>query len=167
MRFRARPMALAGMMTAAAVVVMCLGSLIPVNTYICPVICILINRLVTAQCGKRLGWCFYMAAALLSLLLAPDREAALVYGCIGWYPMIRPFFDRIRSGVLRWTAKILCFTGAGLLAFGLTMAVLGAEAVLAEFHGYGMWLGGLTIVLWDLLMVMVDRLLGKQPRKEK
>ena len=34
-----RQMALGGMLTAVAVVIMCMGSIIPVNTYICPVLC--------------------------------------------------------------------------------------------------------------------------------
>jgi hypothetical protein len=160
-------MALAGMMSAVAVVVMSLGSLIPVNTYVCPVLCLLLHRTVISRCGRRLGWCYYLAVALLSLMLAPDREAALVYGCIGWYPMVRPCFERLPDGLVRWTAKLLCFTGAGGLSFGLTMMVLGAEAVLAEFRESGLWLGAVTIVLWDFLMVMVDRLLGLAPGKRK
>ena len=54
-------MALGGMMTAVAVVIMTLGSLIPVNTYICPVLCILLCRTVLDLCGKKIAWCFYMA----------------------------------------------------------------------------------------------------------
>ena len=42
-------MALGGMLTATAVVIMCLGSIIPVNTYFCPVLCILITRVVGTQ----------------------------------------------------------------------------------------------------------------------
>ena len=38
-------MALGGMLTAVAVVIMSLGSIIPVNTYLCPVLCILMTRL--------------------------------------------------------------------------------------------------------------------------
>ena len=71
-------MALGGMLTATAVVIMCLGSLIPVNTYVCPVLCILITRVVLERCGRRIGWCYYIATAVLSLMLAPDRQAARV-----------------------------------------------------------------------------------------
>ena len=41
---KSRQMALGGLLTAVSVVIMSLGSLIPVNTYICPVLCILITR---------------------------------------------------------------------------------------------------------------------------
>ena len=167
MRIKASQMALAGMMTAMAVVVMSLGSLIPVNTYICPVLCILINRLVTERCGRRLGWCYYMASALLSLLLAPDREAAMVYVCLGYYPLIRHVFERIPTKVLRLAAKIGFFTAAGVLSLALTMAVMGLDAVLAEYRETGVWLALVTILLWDVLFLLVDRLLEPRPGKRK
>ena len=91
---QSRQMALGGMLTAVSVVIMCLGSVIPINTYVCPVLCILVTRPVLDRCGRRIGWCYYLATAILSLLLAPDREAALVYAFLGYYPMIRPFLRK-------------------------------------------------------------------------
>lgn len=153
-------------MTAVAVVIMSMGSLIPVNTYVCPVLCILLHRLVLDRCGRRLGWCYYLAVALLSLLLAPDREAALVYLCMGYYPMIRLWFDRIRPAFLAMGAKLLFFTVSGAASYGLLMILMGVNAVLAEFEG-APWLIVVTVMLWDVLFVLVDRLLGRGFRKKK
>lgn len=153
-------MAFGGMMTAVAVVVMCLGSLIPVNTYICPVLCILITKPVMIRCGNRIAWCYYLAAGILSLLLAPDREAAVVYGFLGYYPLIRSRFECIRNSVLRFGAKIIFFTLAGVGAYGLLGFLMGGEALLSELRQGGTMLAAVLILLWDLLLVMVDRLLG-------
>jgi len=46
MNTKAGALAFGGMMTAVALVIMNLGSLIPLNTYICPVLCILITPMV-------------------------------------------------------------------------------------------------------------------------
>ena len=143
--------ALGGMMTAAALVVMNLGSLIPLNTYICPVLCILITPLVLNACGSRIGWCYYGAVALLSLMLAPDREAALVYGLLGYYPMVKPWLDRRPASIL-W--KLALFTGVGGLVYWLTVFVLGISP------DEGGVLAAVTLAVWDVLFVMVDRLLG-------
>ena len=166
MRSAANRMAFGGLMAAVAVVIMSLGSLIPVNTYVCPVLCILIHRLVLERCGRRLGWCCYMAVAILSLLLAPDREAALVYLCLGYYPMIRHWFQRIRPDFLSMAAKLVFFTLSGGVSYGLLMLVMGVDAVMAEFEG-ARWLLVLTVILWDVLFVLVDRLLGLDLRKKK
>lgn len=151
---RSRQMALGGMLTAAAVVIMSLGSIIPVNTYLCPVLCILINRLVLEKCGRRIGWCHYLAVAVLSLLLAPDREAALVYVFLGYYPMIRPFFEKL--GPLAWWAKLLFFTLAGTASYGVLLLAMGAASAMSE----GWVLTAVTVFLWDLLFLLVDHLLG-------
>lgn len=147
-------MALGGMMTAVSVVIMAMGSIIPVNTYICPVLCILITRPVLERCGKRTGWCYYLATAVLSLLLAPDREAALVYAFLGYYPMIRPWF--------RWLwAKLLFFTLAGAASYAVLLAVMGAAAAMSE----GWLLTAVTVLMWDILFLLVDRLLGLPLKK--
>lgn len=147
-------MALGGMLTAAAVVIMSLGSIIPVNTYLCPVICILLNRVVLEHCGRRIGWCYYMAVAALSLLLAPDREAALVYAFLGFYPMIRPFFGKL--GVLGLPVKLVFFTLAGAASYAVLLFVMGAGAAMTE----GWLMTAMTVLLWDALFLLVDRLLG-------
>lgn len=152
-------MALGGMMTAVAVVIMSLGSIIPVNTYVCPVLCILVTRPVLELCGRRIGWCYYLAAAALSLLLAPDREAALVYAFLGYYPLIRPTFEKL--GVLRTPLKLLFFTLAGAASYGVLLLVMGAGAAMAD----GWFLTAITVLLWDVLFLLVDRLLGVPLRK--
>ena len=156
---KARQMALGGMMTAAAVVIMALGSLIPVNTYLCPVLCILVNRTVLERCGRQTGWCYYLAVAVLSLLLAPDREAALVYAFLGYYPMVRPWFQRL--GPLGTAAKLVFFTLAGAVSYAVLLFVVGAGAAVTD----GWLLTAVTILLWDVLFLLVDRLLGAPLKK--
>lgn len=164
---KASQIALGGMLTAVAVVIMAMGSLIPLNTYVCPVLCILITRLIISTCGKRIGWCYYGAVSILSLLLAPDREAALVYVFLGYYPMIRHWFDRIRHRPVQLVLKTVLFTLAGCGVYGLLMFVLGMNELLAEFRQMGAVLTVIMVAVWDLLFLMVDRLLSMPLRKRR
>jgi hypothetical protein len=152
-------MALGGMLTAVSVVIMCLGSVIPINTYVCPVLCILVTRPVLDRCGRRIGWCYYLATAILSLLLAPDREAALVYAFLGYYPMIRPWFQKL--GPIRQIAKLAFFTLAGAASYAVLIFLVGAEGAMEE----GWLLTVVTVILWDALFLLVDRLLGLPLKK--
>ena len=152
MHSKAKTVAFGGMMTAVALVIMNLGSLIPVNTYICPVLCMLIQPLVVRTCGRKIGWCYYGAVSALALLMAPDREAALVYVLLGYYPMVKPWLDKKPLSLL-W--KLALFTGVGWLVYALTVYVLGISP---EEGGL---LAAITLAVWDLLFVMVDLLLGK------
>ena len=158
---KARQMALGGMLAAVSVVIMSLGSLIPVNTYVCPVLCILVNRTVLDRCGRRMGWCYYMTVAILSLLLAPDREAALTYAFLGYYPMIRPWFQAL--GAMKTAAKLAFFTVSGAASYALLLLVMGAGAAMTE----GWVMTAVTVILWDVLFLLVDRLLGMPLRRRR
>ena len=155
---QSRQMALGGMLTAVSVVIMCLGSVIPINTYVCPVLCILVTRPALDRCGRRIGWCYYLATAILSLLLAPDREAALVYAFLGYYPMLRPFFEKL--GPVKGITKLAFFTLVGAAAYGVLLLVMGVGAAMNE----GWLLTAVTVILWDVLFLLVDRLLGIRKR---
>ena len=64
-RTPAYSMALGGVLAALAVVIMSFGTIIPVATYVCPAICMLLGQVVLKICGGRVAWAWYGAVALL------------------------------------------------------------------------------------------------------
>ena len=84
----AKVVALGGILAALAAVIMCLGGLIPVATFVCPLLCLVVLYLVCHLFGKRIGWAWYGAVSVLSLLLGPDKEAAAVFACVAVIPTI-------------------------------------------------------------------------------
>lgn len=166
---KARSIALGGMLTAAAVVIMCLGSMIPVNTYICPVACMLLTRPVMKICGKKIALCYYLSVAVLSLLLAPDREAAMIYVFLGYYPLIQHWFNRIRPAAMRIIAKIGFFTASGAAVYMLLITVMGLWQMIAEMKPAEAVLFAAACIIWDIMFLMVDQLLklGVRFRRRK
>ncbi len=158
MHEKSRQMALAGMLSGLCVVIMAMGSLIPVNTYVCPVICILLTQEIRQRCGSRMGWCGYMTVAILGMLLSPDREAAAVYVCMGYWPMLRRVFGKIAPRGLQIGIKLAFFTLTGGITLGLGMALTGTETMVAEGQG-GVWLLAAVAVLWDVLFLLMDYLM--------
>ena len=75
--------ALGGVLAALAVVVMCLGGMIPLATYICPILCMLLQSTVLQKCGGRVAWAWFFAVSILSLLLSPEKEGAAVFLFLG------------------------------------------------------------------------------------
>ena len=72
-------MALGGVLAALAVVLMSLGGLIPIFTYVSPMMGAVILQIVLLNCGVQVAWAWYGAVALLGVLLSPDKEAAAVF----------------------------------------------------------------------------------------
>ena len=163
-RTPASNIALGGVLAALAVVIMSMGTLIPVATYVCPMLCALILKLVLRTCGKRIAWAWYGAVALLSVLMAPDKEAAAVFVCIGYYPVVKPSLDRRK---LPWLWKGLLFNASILLMYWLLMHLFGLEQVTAELEGLGIAMTAVLLILGNITFFLLDRLLGMRFRKRR
>ena len=153
-------MAFGGVMAALAVVIMCLGTLVPLATFVCPVICCLACQIVFTMCGKQIAWVWYAAMAVLSLLLAPDKEAAAVFVTLGYYPTIRNCFDKLPARIL---FKLLYFNGSVAILYTIIMHLLGLSAVLTEYGALGAigflavaLVGNVTFVLLDFLLKCIS-----------
>ena len=161
-RTPASNVALGGVLGALAVVVMSMGTLIPVATYTCPVLCMLILKLVRNTCGNRIGWAWFGAVAILSLLMAPDKEAAAVFAFLGYYPLVKPALDRRK---LSWLWKALLFNASILTLYWLLMHLFGLDQITKEFEDLGRAMTGVLLVMGNVTFFLVDRLLGMRFKK--
>lgn len=149
----AKAIALGGVLAALAVVIMCLGGLIPVATYVCPVLCMVLLCWVSQLCGKRIGWAWYGAVCLLSLLLGPDKEAAMVFAFLGYYPIVKPTFDKL---FLSWLVKLAFFNAMIMLCYVLLIYLFGMDQLLTEFHELGVALTLITLLLGNVVLFVLD-----------
>lgn len=151
-----------GVFAALALVVMCLGGLIPVATFVCPMVCCLIVQVVMGACGKRTAWTCYAAVSILSVLLAPDKEAAGIFVFLGYYPMVKPKLDSMKLGFV-W--KLLLFNASIALAYFLMLKLLGKGELAEEYAGMGAFLTGVMVVLGNVTFFLLDRLLELRFRR--
>ena len=161
-RTPASNIALGGIFAALAVVLMNLGTLIPVATYVCPMLCALLLEVVRKICGSRIAWAWYGSVAILSLLMAPDKEAAAVFVCIGYYPIVKPLLDRRKAS---WFWKGLLFNASILTMYWLLMHLFGLDQLTAEFEEMGIVMTGVLLTLGNVTFFLLDRLLGRQLRR--
>lgn len=152
--------ALGGMLAAVAVVIMCLGGFIPVATYVCPMLCCLTQLIVFLFCGKRIAWTWYVAVSILVLIMCPDKEAAMVFLVLGYYPLIKPLLDRTK---LRFVLKAMFFNISILIAYGILIYIMGMEDIASENMEFGLiglviilLLGNVTFFLLDKLLMIVS-----------
>ena len=156
-RGTAGAVALGGVFAALAVVIMTLGGMIPVATYVIPVLCAILLDIVLKTCGKRFAWAWYGAVAILGLLLGPDKEAAAVFLVIGYYPILKPWFDR---APVSWLLKGLFFNASILVLYWALLHLLGMNGLSEEFDGIGKLGLILMLLMGDVIFFMLDKLLG-------
>ena len=152
-------------MAALAVTVMSMGGLIPVATYVSPVLCMLMLNLVIRLCGVRIAWAWYGAVALLGLLLSADKEAAAVFAFLGYYPIVKPKLDRLKFSML-W--KLILFNTVMILMYRLLMSVFGMDTLAEEFRAMDTVMLLITLLLGNVTFLLLDRILcGKLKRKNR
>lgn len=157
-------MALGGVMAALAIVVMCLGGLIPLATYVCPMFCAVLLTVVLSIAGKRVAWAWYGAVSILAVLMGPDKEAAAVFVFLGYYPIIKPWIDRKKLSVI-W--KLMVFNTSIFVMYSFLIHVLGLAELIAEFAEMGVVLAVITLVLGNATLFVLDRLLTLLAKRKK
>ena len=105
---------------ALCVALMLLGAVIPIAMFIAPALAGFLIATVCVECGRTMAPTAYAAVSLLALLFVPDKEVALIFVfLLGYYPLAKPRFDRIRPAVLRCVCKLLLCNGTVLAMYGL------------------------------------------------
>lgn len=156
-RSKSFPIALGGVLAALAVVVMCLGGMIPVATFLCPMVCIVLLAVVLKRSGSRMAWAWYAAVAILSLLLGPDKEAVAVFAFLGYYPIVKRKLDRLP---LRWLWKGLFFNTVIVVMYWLLLNVFGVAQLIEEFSEMGTVLTVVTLMMGNAVFFLLDKLLA-------
>ena len=162
MRSESKVIALGGIMAALAVVIMSMGGLIPIATYVVPMLCIFLLQFVFKSCGRRIAWAWYGAVAILGLLLCPDKEAAAVFLALGYYPIVKPRLDKTR---LKWLWKELLFNGTILVLYWLLLHLLGLQQVVQDFDGMGTAMVIVLLVMGNIVFLLLDILLGRKVKR--
>lgn len=161
-RNSAKEIALGGLMAALAVVIMCLGGLIPFATFVCPMFCCILTKLVLSLCGKRIGWAWYGAVAVLSVLMAPDKEAAALFVFLGYYPIVKPWMDKHKPS---WLYKGILFNASILVMYWLLIQVMGLNEIAADYEELGQVMTAIMLVLGNVTFFMLDKILGTKLRR--
>ena len=160
----ASSIALGGVLAGLAVVILCMGTMIPVATFVCPMLCMLLLKAVLTRCGDRIGWAWYGAVAILGVLLAPDKEAAAVFAFLGFYPIIKPKIEVFPG---KWLWKVLYFNAAILIMYWLLMHLFGMAQIAEEFAELGTVMILVTLLLGNVTFFLLDRLLGMKRGRRK
>lgn len=157
-RTPAYKIALGGILAALAVVIMCMGTLIPVATYVCPMLCCLLLQVMVMISGSRIGWAWFGAVSILALLMAPDKEAAAVFLCIGYYPIVKPKLDRLPCP---WLPKAILFNTAIVAMYWVLIHLVGLDSVAEEFQEFTGAMTAVLLVLGNVTFFLLDKLLSR------
>ncbi len=166
---KSRQMALCGLLTALAVVLMILAGSIGIGTFAGPVLAMAVLLPLLEEYGNNTAGIAYVATAILGCLMVPELELALVYAAFGWYPLLRPRLERIKPLAMRILVKALLCGAVICLLYGILLRVLGMTADLMQaaplFNLLLLMLGICTFLVMDLALGRLTFLWNNKLRK--
>lgn len=155
-----RRVALCGVLCALSVALLLAGNFLQIGTYAAPMLAAFLLVPVGQEYGPRWALLLYLATALLSVFLAPDKELALFYALVlGYHPVLHTALARLRPAALRWAAKLVCFNAALAAMYALLLVVFVSPELAAEFADSDapllialVALGNFSFVLFDIAL---------------
>ena len=149
--------ALCGVLCALGVVLMMLGGLFPLATFCSPALAALVLIPIMIETDRKMALGAYVAIAALSLLLAPDKESALLFT---YSPILKPEIDKIRARWLRIVLKLLLFDCAAGAMLLIATYLFGMAQIMAEYREMGRAMIVVFIAIANITMLLYDRLTG-------
>lgn len=147
--------ALGGIISALCLVCMFLTGVFPFATYALPAIAGVLLIVVVIELGKRWAWLVYVVVALLSLLIAPDAEAKLIFILFfGYYPIVKASIEKMKKPVMGWLLKFAIFNAAVISSYFLAIGLLQIPADSFEIFGVNLplvflALGNVVFFIYD------------------
>ncbi|MEG1849827.1 MAG: hypothetical protein RR197_04640, partial [Oscillospiraceae bacterium] len=146
MPHKSTQVAVGGLSAALCVVLMMLSAMLPFSTYALPTLAGIALIPAAIELGQKTAGIIYVAASLLSIMLVPDLETALMFvAFFGYYPILKFRIDGIRSRLIRILCKFSLFNAAILLAYQVMIRLFGMVELTEEFGGTALILGMLAV----------------------
>ena len=153
---KSRSIALAGVFSALAIVLMWAGALTGFGTYASPLLAGIALIPVGLALGRKYHLLAFIAVSLLCPLLSADWEMNLLFTALfGWYPILRPTLEKLKNP-LRLILKFLIFN---VLTIGIEMLVMLVIMPSAEQPWLLLMLlalGNLTFYYYDYVLPRIE-----------
>lgn len=145
------------MFSALCVTLMFCTGIVPFATYAFPMLAGAFLIPIVVELGRGTAVMVYVSAALLSALVAVDKEAAMLFiAFFGYYPIIREPLEKLRPKLLGKLAKYAIFNGSVVGGFLFVAHVLGFAAILEGFGDLGRYSVAIFLLIGNVLFTLYD-----------
>ena len=150
--------ALGGIVAALSLVLMISVAIIPFLTYALPAVAGALIIFIVVEIDRKWAFGVYSAVAILSMLLVPEKEVAVMYlAFFGYYPILKSLIEAKIPTALGWVIKLLSFISTMVISYYLMIRFMGVT--LDETEEFGMMaitlllgMGTVAFVLYDIAL---------------
>lgn len=117
--------AIGGMVTALSVVIL-MPTALDLFVYALPAMAGMLTMFCVVELGKKWSIGVYTAVSLISILLVPNKEAAIMYvAFFGYYPIVKSVLESKLPRVPEYICKFLIFNVAIISSYAVLIKLLG------------------------------------------
>ncbi|MCH5205351.1 MAG: hypothetical protein J1F09_00270 [Oscillospiraceae bacterium] len=153
--------ALCGIMSGLALTLMFVLGMIPAFEYISPAAAGILIWVIRERLGVKYGLTSYLAVGILCFLITMNYEASMMYlVLLGYYPIVREYFQKIPLFLLRLLAKLALYALTATGAYLALIYLFGMSALLEDIGEFGKYGSLVLLVMGAMAFLMYDLFLG-------
>lgn len=152
-----KKVALGGTLSALSLTLMLVGSILPFSEYITVVLAGLVLVIVSGELGLRYAFTVYCVVALLSSILLPSKELAMLFVMLfGYYPLIKYRLDSLGrlGGAI---AKLALFNISMTITYLVLLYLFTTSKLLESFEDSNLYFIILLYVLGNIFFIVYDK----------
>lgn len=148
-------LALGGMVTALSTVLLVLSGIVPFGRTAFLALAGLLLVVIVAELGFKWAWSVFLAASILSALLAPNKEMVLNYILIfGCYSILKALIEKKYKKITAFLLKFVFFNVVTVLEIYLSVVFLHLPR--ENFEIFGVSLPWLFLIVWNISFFVYD-----------
>ncbi len=156
--------ALGGILSALSLASMFIAVLMPFLYLIMPMVASCLIYIMAMETTPRWSLLTYAAVSVLSLFIAPNKSASLVFILFfGYYPLLRMLMNRWHARVVAFIVRLAIYNAAVLAYFYGSVYLLGAEDMLESLGKYGRYGGWILLALANITFLCFDYIMSLFP----
>ena len=148
-------LAVGGLMTAFAAVIMLISNFIPSATFVFPAAAGIIVYILSMAAGNRYAWISFFAVSVLSFFICTDRMVSLCFILfLGYYPLIKGYLEKIRPKALSYIVRFLVFNAAATAVYALLRLVFSTAVFERWTENIVLKIG--IVIAFNVIFLMYD-----------
>ncbi len=152
--------AFCGVAAGLSVALMLAGGVIPVATYVTPILASVLLIPVRIEFSGKAALATWAVTAAISLILGLDKEAVFFYIFVCWWPIAKwPVELHVHRKGVRLLLKTMVFALSVSLMYTVLTLIMPLNAIVAEFREMGVWLTAVLLAALVLCLLIYDRML--------
>lgn len=148
---------LGGVIASLCLVMMFLTAVFPLLSMTLPLFAGMLMTVVAMEINCSWAFVTYAVVVVLAFFVTPDKDAWLFFTMLfGYYPILKSYFEKLRSRLLCIVCKFLVLNAAVVAIFYILMNVTGTLDLFEEFGFYNDWLIPALLVFANFVFILYD-----------